>query len=117
MYLVAHFEPVSDEEGEVAIWGRIRSGNNGSLVNVESTKSTTGSVHRRGSEVSVSADLVFKLKLISPVRVWLDGTVCSQYSVLPRCPPLLNSIPAYNISINIFILNKVDELVIRVFTR
>lgn len=77
IYLVAHIEPVSDEEGEIAIGLRVRSGNNGSLVNVESTRKTIGSVHRRGSKVSESADLVFKLKLVSPVRVWLDWTVCS----------------------------------------
>ena len=111
MYLVAQFEPVSDEKGEITIRCEIRSGNNGSLVNVESTKSTTSSVHWCGSEVSESADLIFKLKLISPVRVWLDRTVCSQYSILPRCPSLFNSIPTHNISLSIYTLiqNKYDN--------
>lgn len=101
---MAHLVPITDEESEITIRFMVRNKDDWSLVNIECTKSTTCSVHRRRRKVRISSDLVLKLEMVSPIRVWLDWAACAQNSVLPWHPPLFYSVPTHFFEVPIVVL-------------
>lgn len=103
-YLMAHLVPITDEESEITIRFMVRNKDDWSLVNIECTKSTTCSVHRRRRKVRISSDLVLKLEMVSPIRVWLDWAACAQNSVLPWHPPLFYSVPTHFFEVPIVVI-------------
>lgn len=85
--------PITNGDGNVTFWSRERDWDNGSRVHNEGAKATRSSLEMKRWEVEETSDLVFHLKLISPIPLWWDWTVCSCKSILPRNTSLLDSRP------------------------
>lgn len=85
--------PISNENNNVPMWGIKRNRNDGSVVYDETPKSTSSSLKMKGREVEKASNLILHLKLVSPVPLCRNRTVCAKNTILPRSPPLLNPRP------------------------
>ena len=69
--------PITNGNGDIAVWSGERDWNNGSRVDNEGAKTTGSSLEMERWEVEETTNLVFNLELISPVPLWWDWTVGS----------------------------------------
>lgn len=79
------------------MWGVKRNRNNGSVVYDETPKSTSSSLKMKGREVEKASNLILDLKLVSPVPLRRNWTICAKNTILPWTPPLLNPRPVTKI--------------------
>lgn len=92
---MAFSEPIAGEN--VVFSGGWREGyrNQGTAINLDGAKPSGGSVHSQGWEIEEGSDLILNLKGVSVVLPRWDWAVCAINAVLPRTPPLLQTIPAH----------------------
>lgn len=75
------------------MWGGKRDWDNSPVINYNATKTARRPLKIERREVKETPNLVFHLKIVSPIPLWRNWTGSAQHSILPRCSPLLNTIP------------------------
>lgn len=91
--LMAFSEPITDKESNISIRQKKRNWNDVSIVDNDATITTSCSLEVCRWEIKETTNLVFDLKLISPVPTRRNRTVSAQNTVLPRVFPMLDPIP------------------------
>lgn len=92
-YMLICLEPVPSQYGEVPSRRRERNRNPRTAPDSNPTKPPCSFLEAKWWEVEVATNLVLHLEKISEVFSWPDWTVSAIHSILPRVPPLLNTIP------------------------
>lgn len=92
-YSVILSVPISNHNSDIAIWGVERNRNNISVINNDATETPWRPLEIEGGEVEEAPNLVLNLKIVSPVPLGRDGTICAQDPILPWTPPLLYTRP------------------------
>lgn len=93
--------PVTNQKNNIPLWLIKRNWNNFPVINNNRTKTTRHSLKIERWEVEKASNLILDLKLICPIPLRRDWTICSLDTILPWVTPHLNPRPA-NASIIIF---------------
>lgn len=113
-YCVVSYVPVTYQDCDIASWVVKWDRNDGAWVDYESTKSTGCSLKIERGEVEVAPDLIFNLKVVSPVPFWGYWTSSTKNTILPRTPFLLYASPVsreiYTIQSYIFQIRSIYHI-------
>lgn len=86
-------EPITDKECDISIREREGNWNDVSIVDNDPSVPTSSSLEVCTRKIKETSDLVFDLKLISPIPTRRNRTISAQNTILPRVFPMLDSIP------------------------
>lgn len=74
---VVPYVPITNRNGNIAVWSRERDWNNRSRIDNEGAKTTRSFLEMERRKVEETPNLVLNLKLISPIPLWRNRTIGS----------------------------------------
>lgn len=85
--------PVSNEQGDISIWCVEWDRDDSTVVDSDTSETTSSALHFKGWEVEEAPNLVLDLEIVGPIPSWWYWAVCAQNPILPAILSVLDAIP------------------------